>query len=114
MPTNVCPVSELPPGSIRQVEHNRKKVAVCNVNGTFYAIADSCPHMGESLSGGRLRGDTIVCPRHGSAFELATGKPRAWVPGPKLLHIAAKLVPPFMRRAKTFKARIEGEIVVID
>ena len=114
MPTVVCEISELPPGSIRQVEHNRKKVALCNVDGTVYAIADSCPHMGASLSSGRLRGDTVICPRHGSVFELATGKPRVWVAAPTLLHILAKMVPPFMRKAKTFNARIEDGKVIID
>ncbi len=114
MPTEVCPIGELPPGSIRQADHNGKKVAVCNVEGTIYAIADACPHRGASLSGGRLRGDTIVCPWHGSVFELATGRPRVWVAAPRLARILAKTVPPFMRKARVFDARVVEDKVVID
>ena len=35
-------------------------VGVYNVNGTFYAIANYCPHEGGPLCSGRVRGRTIV------------------------------------------------------
>ena len=114
MPTDLCASSELLPGTIRKAEHNGVAVAVCDVNGVAYVIADRCPHRGGSLSLGRLQGETIVCPWHGSAFALATGKPVVWVAKPRLLHWFAKLIPPFMRKAKTFQARVHEGRVIID
>ncbi|MCY1280706.1 2,4-dinitrotoluene dioxygenase system, ferredoxin component [compost metagenome] len=39
----------------------------------LYAIDDSCPHQGASLSGGKLQGRTIQCAAHGLRFDLTTG-----------------------------------------
>lgn len=38
-----------------------------------FALADACSHLGGPLSEGKLEGDCIVCPWHGSAFQLADG-----------------------------------------
>ena len=37
------------------------------------AIADSCPHQGASLAGGKVEGGAVQCPAHGLRFDLATG-----------------------------------------
>ena len=39
----------------------------------IYALADTCSHLGGPLSEGKLEGDSIVCPWHGSRFCLKTG-----------------------------------------
>lgn len=44
--------------------------------GRIYALGQECSHLGGPLDRGWLLGDTVVCPWHGSAFELATG--RVW------------------------------------
>ncbi len=49
-------------------------IAVFNVNGTFYAIDDMCTHAGGPLSEGELNGDTVICPWHGSCFNVKTGQ----------------------------------------
>ena len=38
-----------------------------------HALKDSCSHAGGPLSGGKLRGDGIECPWHGSVFRLRDG-----------------------------------------
>jgi len=48
-------------------------VAVCNVNGQFYAIDDLCTHDGGSLDQGELEGEEIECPRHGARFNVISG-----------------------------------------
>lgn len=48
-------------------------IALFNVDGNLYAIDDSCPHSGGSLSGGKLEGLTLQCPAHGLKFDIATG-----------------------------------------
>jgi nitrite reductase/ring-hydroxylating ferredoxin subunit len=48
-------------------------IAIFNVLGTLYALDDSCPHAGASLSSGKLDGRTVQCPAHGLRFDLLTG-----------------------------------------
>ena len=48
-------------------------VLVCNIGGDFYAIADTCTHDRGPLGEGRLRGNFIECPRHGSRFDVRDG-----------------------------------------
>ena len=74
---DICPVSELPPGQMRLVEHEDLEIAVVNCNGTFYAIEDRCSHDDGPLVEGGLDQEkcTVECPRHGSLFDLKTGKP---------------------------------------
>jgi nitrite reductase/ring-hydroxylating ferredoxin subunit/uncharacterized membrane protein len=43
-------------------------------DGELCAISDVCSHEGGTLSEGRREGDTVVCPLHGSRFDLRTGK----------------------------------------
>jgi 3-phenylpropionate/trans-cinnamate dioxygenase ferredoxin subunit len=82
---DICPLSELPPGARRLVESGDLEVGVFNCAGTVYAIEDRCSHDDGPLVEGVLDEDacTIECPRHGSLFDLKTGKPRtlpAYVP----------------------------------
>ena len=56
----VATVDEIPPGTHKLVPIGRHGVGVYNVNGTFYAIANYCPHEGGPLCSGRARGRTIV------------------------------------------------------
>lgn len=44
-------------------------------DGNVCAIAATCNHFGGPLEQGRREGDTVVCPLHGSRFDLCTGDP---------------------------------------
>ncbi len=74
----ICPLSELPPGARRVVELDDLEVGVFNCSGTLYAIEDRCSHDDGPLIEGVLdeQACTIECPRHGSLFDLKTGRPR--------------------------------------
>lgn len=53
---------------------DRPPVAVWNVDGEFYATADTCTHSQSSLSGdGDLDGDVIVCGLHMANYDVRTG-----------------------------------------
>ena len=52
-------------------------VAIFNVQGKLYALADSCSHGQASLSEGEIEGDTVTCPSHGARFDLASGAARS-------------------------------------
>jgi 3-phenylpropionate/trans-cinnamate dioxygenase ferredoxin subunit len=73
----VCPVTELSPGEMRLVEWEDLEIGVFNCAGTVYAIEDRCSHDDGPLVEGLLDQDrcTIECPRHGSQFDLKTGRP---------------------------------------
>lgn len=66
--------SDLPPGKMQKVAVDGKDVLVANVDGTFYAINDTCTHAGASLSEGSLEDCTITCGWHGAKFDCKTGK----------------------------------------
>jgi 3-phenylpropionate/trans-cinnamate dioxygenase ferredoxin subunit len=74
---DVCPLSELPPGAMRLLEWEDLEIGVFNCGGTIYAIEDRCSHDDGPLVEGTLDQSrcTIECPRHGSQFDLQTGKP---------------------------------------
>jgi 3-phenylpropionate/trans-cinnamate dioxygenase ferredoxin component len=74
---DVCPIDELPPGGKRIVEWEDLEIGVFNCAGTLYAIEDRCSHDDGTLADGILDQEqcAIECPRHGSLFDLKTGKP---------------------------------------
>jgi 3-phenylpropionate/trans-cinnamate dioxygenase ferredoxin subunit len=74
----VCPISELPPGAMRLVMFEDLEIGVFNCAGTVYAIEDRCSHDDGPLVEGILDEDacTVECPRHGSLFDLKTGRPK--------------------------------------
>jgi 3-phenylpropionate/trans-cinnamate dioxygenase ferredoxin component len=75
---DVCPLGELAPGQMRLIEHDNLEIGVFNCGGQFYAIEDRCSHDDGPLAEGTLdeQACTIECPRHGSVFDLKTGRPR--------------------------------------
>src|SRR5438094_4016716 len=62
----VAKTGEIAPGEARAVEAGGKKIALFNVDGTFYAIDDTCTHRGGPLSEGMLMGEEVTCPWHGA------------------------------------------------
>jgi nitrite reductase (NADH) small subunit len=86
----VARAAELPPGARTVVQVAGKPVGVFNVNGTFVAILDVCPHELIPICAGRVGGTTLpgapgewrwgregeilACPMHGWEFDLLTGK----------------------------------------
>ena len=70
----VAKTSDIAPGKVSVYEVAGRQIAVCNVDGTFYAIDDICTHDGGSLDQGELLGDEIECPRHGALFDVKTGR----------------------------------------
>jgi 3-phenylpropionate/trans-cinnamate dioxygenase ferredoxin subunit len=74
---DICPVDELPAGAMRLVEWEDLEIGVVNCAGELFAIEDRCSHDDGNLVEGELDETdcTIECPRHGSKFDLRTGKP---------------------------------------
>jgi 3-phenylpropionate/trans-cinnamate dioxygenase ferredoxin component len=74
---DICPLEELPPGRMRLVEWEELEIGVFNCAGEILAIEDRCSHDNGELVEGEFDQETctVECPRHGSKFDLHTGKP---------------------------------------
>ena len=57
------------------VKVHKLRISIARVNGRLYAFDDlcTCAPAACPLSGGLLRGMTIMCQCHGSRFDIATG-----------------------------------------
>jgi 3-phenylpropionate/trans-cinnamate dioxygenase ferredoxin subunit len=95
----VWDVSEIAPGTTKRVEVAGEPVLLCNVEGTIYAIEDTCTHDGGELDQGYLEGCQIMCPRHGAFFDVRTG---------------AALTLPAVLPVRTYKVRIEGDAIFVE
>ena len=81
----VCKSEDLPEGERRLVEVDGIKIGVFNVDGEILAIEDRCSHDDGPLAEGTFdpAACTVECPRHGSLFDLRSGRPKtlpAYVP----------------------------------
>ena len=92
-------VSDIPSGRTRVVEVGDEEVALCNVGGEIYAVANVCTHDDGPLGEGYLSGDEIECPRHGARFCVRTGEVRTL---PAIIPIP------------TFEVKVEGDVVFVD
>ncbi len=77
MEIEVALLDELPPGTMRLVPADSRTIGVYNCGGTLYAIEDRCSHDDGPLCEGEWEPELcmVVCPRHGSRFDLESGIP---------------------------------------
>jgi nitrite reductase/ring-hydroxylating ferredoxin subunit len=97
--TRVATVQDIPPGQAKKVRVGDKEVALFNIDGSFRAIDDHCPHRGGPLSEGELNGQEVTCPWHGARFNVNTG---------------AHLCPPANRSVTAYPVQVVGNEVQID
>ncbi|HEX6952905.1 MAG TPA: Rieske (2Fe-2S) protein [Gaiellaceae bacterium] len=74
----VCDESDLNGGKLVGVELEGEAVVVSRSeeSGEVCAISATCSHLGGPLDQGKRDGDTVVCPWHGSRFDLCSGEVR--------------------------------------
>jgi 3-phenylpropionate/trans-cinnamate dioxygenase ferredoxin component len=76
---DVCAAAELPAGQMRLVDApDGVKIGVFNCGGALHAIEDRCSHDDGPLAEGEFDAEacTVECPRHGSLFDVTTGRPK--------------------------------------
>jgi 3-phenylpropionate/trans-cinnamate dioxygenase ferredoxin component len=77
----VCNIEELPEGEMRlvQAEDGRKIGVFHCAGGELFAIEDRCSHDDGPLAEGEfdISSCTVECPRHGSLFDLRSGRPKS-------------------------------------
>lgn len=75
----LCQASNIGPGKSKSFSIDNKKgskieVAIFNAQGKYYAISNSCKHVGGPLSQGLLREYIVTCPWHGWKYSIIDGK----------------------------------------
>jgi nitrite reductase/ring-hydroxylating ferredoxin subunit/uncharacterized membrane protein len=69
----VLPETELEPGKPAKADAKGVAVMLAKVDGQVYALDDTCVHAGCSLAGGKVEGMSVICPCHGSQYDLRDG-----------------------------------------
>ena len=95
----VAEVTELEPGEGKAVEVEGVSLALFNVDGSYYAIASECTHVGGPLGEGALIGKQVTCPWHAAQFDVTCGK---------------VLGGPASSDAKSFPVSLEGDDVFVE
>ena len=131
----IAALREFPAGTRKLIDIKGRQIAVFNIKGEFFSLANRCPHQGGSLCEGRLtglveakepgeyrysrQGEIIRCPWHGWEFDVRTGKSwcdptriRARQFSVSVAPGAALVEGPYV--AETFAVSVEDEYVVLD
>ncbi len=90
---------DVPAGAVRVVEAGGRSIALCNLDGSFYAVDNLCTHDDGPLGEGNLYNGTIECPRHGARFDVQTGAIKAL---------------PAVRPVRTYPVQVDGDEVSVD
>ena len=72
--SKACAVSDVAPGAAKLVAVDGKEIALFNVDGTFYALDNECPHRGGPLGEGDLEGCIVTCPWHAWQYDVRSGE----------------------------------------
>lgn len=97
--------ADLPANKMMIVVVGGKEVLLANVDGSYYAIANKCTHLGGSLGKGVLEGGIVTCPRHGSRFDVRTGQA---VRGAKIGFLKMNV-----RDEETYGVKVEGTDIMV-
>jgi len=95
----VASTADLAPGEAKGVEVAGKKIALFNLEGSFYAIDDICTHRGGPLAEGEVSGEEVTCPWHGAVYNIKTG---------------AVLGAPAPRGVASYPVRVQGPDVEVE
>lgn len=96
----VATVDNIQPGERVLIELDGIRIAIFNLDGTYYAIEDTCTHDGGPLVEGEiLDGCQIQCPRHGARFDIRTG---------------AALTMPAFEPTPTYEVQVDGEDIYVE
>jgi 3-phenylpropionate/trans-cinnamate dioxygenase ferredoxin component len=98
----ICSLDDVPAGEVRRFEIDHRPIAVVNLGEDGVRAVDAiCSHAHYFLDEGDVDPDfgTIECPKHGSTFDLDTGRPTTL---------------PATQPVDVFDVKIEGDDVYID
>ena len=95
----VARAEDIPAGTMVRIDNGGEPIAVVNLNGELFAVANLCTHMEAELHEGELEADgELVCPAHGARFDVRTGE---------------VLGPPAFEDLATYPVRTEDGVVYV-
>jgi nitrite reductase/ring-hydroxylating ferredoxin subunit len=119
MKTKVAETNSLQDGKGYCIKSGGVSLVLIRTNGAVHALENKCPHLGLPLGRGRIEKDEIVCPFHGSRFNVRTGENTDWVAG-----IGGMKIPDWSRGllafgkkpapVKTFPVTVEGQDIFVE
>lgn len=95
---SVAKLNELPAGKTLCVDVQGKEVLLCHTSEGVFAVDNLCSHADARLCEGKLKGQRILCPMHGAAFDVRDG---------------SVLTRPAVRPIASHAVRVEGEQVLV-
>jgi len=131
----VAKVADVLPGTRRRVLVQGRPIAIFNLHGEFFGLADRCPHQGASLCDGLVTGlavadapgesrivrdgEMVRCPWHGWEFDIRTGK--SWCDPDRTMakQVSIEIAPGVMVAegpyvAETIAVSVEHHYLVVD
>lgn len=70
----VAKVADVKPGAGFAAIAGRREIALFLVEGQYFCIENSCPHMQGPLSEGEVEGEIVYCPWHYWPINIRTGE----------------------------------------
>ncbi len=95
----VAKTGDIEKGEAKLVEVDGKEIALFNINGEYFAIANECSHVGGPLCEGDIEDNKVICPWHGAEFDIKTGE---------------DLCDPAEGPVESYAVQIEGDIIRIE
>jgi 3-phenylpropionate/trans-cinnamate dioxygenase ferredoxin subunit len=95
----VAGAADVPEGTVKVFHAGGRSIALCNLDGTLYALDNLCTHDGGPLGEGTLYDGTVECPRHGARFDVKTGAVKAL---------------PAVRPVRTYPVKVDEDEVSVD
>lgn len=94
----VANIKDLPSFGKKTISVEGVEILLVNIKGKIYAVENSCPHQGISLSAAIVKDDYISCPRHGYKFNLSDGQ---CIGRPEF-------------KLKTYPVTVDGDNILVD
>jgi nitrite reductase (NADH) small subunit len=103
----VAGAGDIAPGTGKAVDVGARRIALFNIDGTFYAIDDTCTDRGGPLSEGMVVGAELTCPWHGAVFDVTSGAVLG-APAPRDI-IEAAMPPPHQPRISAYRKNARSD-----
>ena len=73
MLTKLCRISEISSGDLKQFNLRGIEILVINLKGQIFCLDARCTHAGAPLAEGEIKDEILICPWHGSQFNISNG-----------------------------------------
>ena len=95
--TDVASAADIKPDASFAAQVGKTKILLTRVGGGVHAIKNKCPHLNLAMTRGKVVGAVVICPWHGSTFDMCTGKNLDWIAS-----VAGMKVPQWSRAVIAF------------